>query len=120
MITDGTNNLCLGGIMGGLESEVTNETKNILLEAAVFDPATIRKTATRLNLHSEASQRYERGVDVNRTKLALDYATYLFKTLANAKVSKNITTTGKAKEAYKEVKVTKGDKVSFAELFNKR
>ena len=86
MITDGTNNLCLGGIMGGLDSEVTENTKNILLEAAVFDSAVIRKTATRLNLHSEASQRYERGVDVNRTKLALDYACYLFKELCDAEI----------------------------------
>lgn len=86
MITDGKNNLCLAGVMGGLESEVTNETKNILLEAAIFDPMTIRKTAARLNLHSESSQRFERGVDVNRTKLALDYACYLFKELCEAEI----------------------------------
>lgn len=86
MITDGNNNLCLAGIMGGLESEVTDKTKNILLEAAVFSPSTIRKTAARMNLHSEASQRYERGVDVNRTKAALDYACYLFKELCDAEI----------------------------------
>lgn len=86
MITDGNNNLCLAGIMGGLDSEVTNETKNVLLEAAIFDSSAIRKTATRLNLHSEASQRYERGVDINRTKLALDYACYLFNQLCEAEI----------------------------------
>lgn len=86
MITDGNKNLCLAGVMGGLESEVTDETKNILLEAAIFDPQTIRKTASRLNLHSESSQRFERGVDVNRTKLALDYACYLFKELCEAEI----------------------------------
>ena len=86
VITDGKNAMCLGGVMGGLNSEVTNDTKDIMLEAAVFDPMTIRRTATRLNLHSESSMRYERGVDINRTKEALDYACFLFKTLADAKI----------------------------------
>ena len=109
MITDGTNNLCLGGIMGGLDSEVTNDTKNILLEAAVFDPATIRKTATRLNLHSEASQRYERGVDVNRTKLALDYACYLFKELCDAEIVNEPGFKGTKEIDDKEIKLTVED-----------
>ena len=109
MITDGTNNLCLGGIMGGLDSEVTNETKNILLEAAVFDPATIRKTATRLNLHSEASQRYERGVDLNRTKLALDYACYLFKELCEAEIINEPGFSGVKEKEDKEIKITVED-----------
>ena len=86
VITDGKKSLCLAGIMGGLNSEITDQTKNILLEAAVFDGMTIRKTAARLNLHSEASARYERGVDINRTKLALDYACYLFKELCGADI----------------------------------
>ncbi len=109
MITDGTNNLCLGGIMGGLESEVTDNTKNILLEAAVFDPSVIRKTATRLNLHSEASQRYERGVDVNRTKLALDYACYLFKELCNAEIINEPGFSGIKEIKDKEIKLTVED-----------
>ena len=109
MITDGTNNLCLGGIMGGLDSEVTENTKNILLEAAVFDPATIRKTATRLNLHSEASQRYERGVDVNRTKLALDYACYLFKELCDAEIINEPGFNGTKEIQDKEIKLTVED-----------
>ncbi len=109
MITNGETNLCLGGIMGGLESEVTNETKNILLEAAVFDPATIRKTATRLNLHSEASQRYERGVDVNRTKLALDYACYLFKELCDAEIVNEPGFNGTKEISDKEIKLSVED-----------
>lgn len=109
MITDGTNNLCLGGIMGGLDSEVTENTKNILLEAAVFDPATIRKTAARLNLHSEASQRYERGVDVNRTKLALDYACYLFKELCAAEIINEPGFNGTKEIQDKEIKLTVED-----------
>lgn len=86
VITDGNDPKCLAGVMGGLNSEITSETTDIMLEAAVFDPMTIRKTAARLNLHSESSMRYERGVDINRTKMALDYACYLFKTLADAKI----------------------------------
>jgi len=86
VITDGKEAKCLGGVMGGLNSEITDNTTSIMLEAAVFDPMTIRKTAARLYLHSESSMRYERGVDINRTKEALDYACFLFKTLADAKI----------------------------------
>lgn len=86
VISDDKKSLCLGGIMGGLDSEVTESTKNIFLEAAVFDPLTIRKTSARLNLHSESSQRYERNVDLNRTKQALDYASYLYKELCGAEI----------------------------------
>lgn len=109
MITDGNNNLCLAGIMGGLESEVTNDTKNILLEAAIFDPSTIRKTAARMNLHSEASQRYERGVDVNRTKAALDYACYLFKELCDAEIINEPGFNGIDHIEDKSIKITKED-----------
>ena len=51
------------------------------MESAVFNGSSIRRTSNRLNLRSESSVRYERGVDLNRTKLALDYACYLFKEL---------------------------------------
>ncbi len=86
VITNGKETMCLAGVMGGLNSEITEKTKNIMLEAAVFDPMTIRKTAARLNLHSEASARYERGVDINRTKEALDYACFLYQTLDGAEI----------------------------------
>lgn len=109
VITDGTKSLCLGGVMGGLESEVTDETKNIMLEAAVFDPLTIRKTAARLSLHSESSQRYERGVDINRTKLALDYACYLFKELCDAEIVNEAGFSGIKHVEDKEIDLTKED-----------
>ena len=89
VITDGERPVCLAGVMGGLDSEVTDQTTQIMLEAAVFDPMSIRKTSSRLGLRSESSQRYERGVDLNRTPLALEYALYLLQTLCNAKVYKN-------------------------------
>ena len=53
----------VGGVMGGLETEVTDRTRDILLEAAAFDPLSIRNTARRLNLHSDSSFRFERGLD---------------------------------------------------------
>ncbi len=77
VITDGVNVHCLGGVMGGLLSEVTSNTINVTLEAAVFDPLAIRKTSTRLQLKSESSTRFERKVDQLRIKRALDYASYL-------------------------------------------
>lgn len=89
LITDGKRGVCLAGVMGGLDSEITENTKNVLIEAAVFDPLTIRKTAARLNLHSESSARFERGVDLNRTLLALDYTNYLFKELCDADIEKS-------------------------------
>ncbi len=63
MIRDGARGIALAGVMGGLESEVTDKTTRVLLESASFAPIAIRKTARRLGLHSEASHRFERGVD---------------------------------------------------------
>ena len=63
MICDAKGMLGVGGIMGGLSSGVTGKTKNILLEAAYFDPGSVRKTSKRLGLHTDAAFRFERGVD---------------------------------------------------------
>ena len=106
VITDGKEAKCLAGVMGGLNSEITDTTKTIMLEAAVFDPMTIRRTATRLNLHSESSMRYERGVDINRTKEALDYACYLFKTLAEAEICGEPSVDGITQIGDKEIEIT--------------
>ena len=99
VITDGKTRrssdlVALAGVMGGLDTEVTSTTKNLVIEAAVFDPLAIRKTSSRLGLRSESSIRYERGVDLNRTKLALDYACYLFNTLAEGKVVDSVSFAG--------------------------
>lgn len=61
VICDANGPVCIAGVMGGLDSEVTEETKNVFLEAAVFDRASIRRTSRRLGLRSEASGRYERA-----------------------------------------------------------
>jgi phenylalanyl-tRNA synthetase beta chain len=86
LITDGAKGIALAGVMGGLETEITKDTKNILLEAAVFNPKQIRRTSRRLDLVSESSIRYERGVDVNQTVKAGEYACYLFQKYASAKI----------------------------------
>ncbi|HPX83612.1 MAG TPA: phenylalanine--tRNA ligase subunit beta, partial [Bacilli bacterium] len=86
LITDGKRGIALAGVMGGLETEITEDTKNILLEAAVFNPKQIRRTSRRLDLVSESSIRYERGVDVNQTVKAGEYACYLFQKYASAKI----------------------------------
>ncbi len=67
----------IAGIMGGLDSEVSNDTTSIALEAASFQPARVRRGTRLLGLSSEASSRFERGVDLNSTALASDFASYL-------------------------------------------
>jgi phenylalanyl-tRNA synthetase beta chain len=77
LICDGEVPIALAGIMGGRDSEVGAGTRAVLLESAHFDPATIRRTAKRLGLHSEASHRFERGVDPEGTLGALERAVRL-------------------------------------------
>lgn len=86
VITDGVNPIALAGVMGGLETEIVNNTKNILLESAVFNPISVRKTANRLNLKSESSTRFEKGIDSNKTLEALNRACELLIKYANATV----------------------------------
>jgi phenylalanyl-tRNA synthetase beta chain len=86
LICDKKRPVALGGIMGGLNSEVTNETKNILLESAYFGPENIQKSLRYLGMNSEASQRFERGVDPNGILYAQDRATELMVKLADGKV----------------------------------
>jgi phenylalanyl-tRNA synthetase beta chain len=86
VITDGEKPVAIAGVMGGLDTEITSETRNIVIEAAVFKPEAIRQTSTRLGLRSDSSIRFEKGVDLNRTRLALDYACYLLQTYADGEV----------------------------------
>ena len=83
LICDGDLPIALAGVMGGTNSEVHAETRSVLLESANFDPTSIRRTAKRLGLHSEASHRFERGVDPEGTLVALNRAIYLLATLAS-------------------------------------
>jgi len=77
MICDGAKPVAVGGVMGGLDSEVTETTTNVLLESACFNAVSIRKTARRLNLSTDASYRFERGVDPQGTIDAMKRAVEL-------------------------------------------
>lgn len=88
MICDGRKPVALAGIMGGLNSEVRPETRNILLESAYFDPMGIRRTAKKVGLSTEASLRFERGVDPNGSLRAAERAAFLMAELAGGKVVK--------------------------------
>jgi phenylalanyl-tRNA synthetase beta chain len=70
IIADAKKPVALGGIMGGFDSMITAHTKNVLIEAAWFDPATVRRTSKRLGMHTDASHRFERGADYGATSLA--------------------------------------------------
>ena len=87
LICDDDTPVALAGVMGGLDSEVTAATRAILLESANFAPAVIRRTAKRLGLHSEASHRFERGVDADGTILALDRVASLIHEIAGGSAS---------------------------------
>lgn len=86
VITDGKEAVCVAGVMGGLTTEVEQNTKNIVLEAAYFDPLSIRRTSTKIGLKSESSTRFERKIDYDRVERALDYACQLMQELAGATV----------------------------------
>ena len=75
----------LAGVMGGLSTEVENDTKNIIIESAIFDSVKIRKTSKKI-LRSEASNRFEKGIDPNRTYMAIDRACTLLNKYANASI----------------------------------
>jgi phenylalanyl-tRNA synthetase beta chain len=90
LITTGEEPIAIAGVMGGAESEVEEQTTMVLLEAAAFDPASVRRTARRLELRSESSYRFERGVDVNGVPAAIDRAALLLKQLAGGEVAPGI------------------------------
>ncbi len=86
VITDGKKPVCIAGVMGGENTEVDENTTDILIEAAIFDPVSIRYTAANLNLKSEASIRYGKGLSYEYTDLAMDRACYLLEKYAGAEV----------------------------------
>jgi phenylalanyl-tRNA synthetase beta chain len=87
MITDGGGPIGVAGVMGGLESEVTPGTRNVLLEAASFNNISIRHTSAELKIASEAAQRFGRGVDAEMTTVALRRAADLMRTLAGGTIA---------------------------------
>jgi len=90
MICDGQRPVALAGVMGGLNSEIFSESKNVLIESAFFDPITIRRSSKRLGLSTEASYRFERGVDIDGAVPALRRAIMLISELAGGEVIQGI------------------------------
>ncbi len=90
MIADGEKALAIAGVMGGLNSEVSDSTETILLESAYFEPMTIARTARRLGLRSEASYRFERGIDREGQVGALIRAAELIRKIAGGKEASTI------------------------------
>jgi len=86
VITDGTKPVCIAGVMGGLNTDVDATTKTIIIESAIFNPISIRNTANSLNLRSEASIRYGKGLNYEYTEKALNRACHLLEKYANATI----------------------------------
>lgn len=86
VITDGNRPVCIAGIMGGENTEVEQDTTDILIEAAIFDPVSIRYTAANLDLRSEASIRYGKGLSYEYTEMALKRACHLLEKYADATI----------------------------------
>ena len=91
MICSAERPMCIGGVYGGLDSGVSDTTVNIFLESAYFNPVSIRRSAKRHGLSTDASFRFERGIDPNIQVYALKRAALLFKELAGGKISSEIT-----------------------------
>ena len=85
VISDGARAIGLAGVMGGLDTEIENTTKNIIIEAAIFDAIKVRYTSKKI-LRSEASTRFEKGLDPNRTYMAMERACHMLEKYADAEI----------------------------------
>ena len=90
MICDGEREVAIAGVMGGENSEVTESTKNILIESAYFNPASIRRTSKKLQLATDSSYRFERGTDPANTVFAAKRAAQLIASLADGEIAKGV------------------------------
>ena len=93
MITNGSDHLCIAGVFGGISSGISNDTVDVFLESAYFEPVSVRKTAKMHGLNTDASFRYERGVDPNLTDVALKRATLLIREVAGGTVAMDVVDT---------------------------
>ncbi|HSR61383.1 MAG TPA: phenylalanine--tRNA ligase subunit beta, partial [Robiginitalea sp.] len=90
MICDGEKPMCIAGVYGGINTGVTEDTRHIFLESAYFDPVSIRKTAKRHGLNTDASFRFERGIDINKVDYALIRAAILIRDIAGGDISSDV------------------------------
>ena len=104
VITDGTRAIALGGVMGGKNTEVSEGTKNIILESAYFNPTSVRRTSAAHGLRSDSSARFEKGIDPNMQKAALARAVELILELCpNAVVESSVGVVNKEEEKVVEI-----------------
>lgn len=108
VIADKNTAIGLAGVMGGLSTEVENDTKNILIEAAIFDSVSIRLTSKKI-LRSEASNRFEKGLDPNRTYMAMERSCYLLSKYANATILSDTVIFDKSNKESKQIRITTND-----------
>ena len=106
VITDGNKPVCLAGVMGGQNTEVDDSTTDILIESAIFDAVSIRNTAFKHDLRSEASIRYGKGLNYEYTYAAIDEACYLLQKYAGGKVLKGTVAYDKVDKTEKIIDVT--------------
>lgn len=106
VISDGKKAIGLAGVMGGYDTEVTENTKNIIIEAAIFDSVKVRRTSNKI-LRSEASNRFEKGLDPNRTYMAIDRACNLLEKYADATVISGTEVYDKTEKEEKQIEITK-------------
>ncbi|HFJ5286941.1 TPA: phenylalanine--tRNA ligase subunit beta [Staphylococcus aureus] len=111
VITNGQTPIALAGVMGGDFSEVKEQTSNIVIEGAIFDPVSIRHTSRRLNLRSESSSRFEKGIATEFVDEAVDRACYLLQTYANGKVLKDRVSSGELSAFITPIDIT-ADKIN--------
>ena len=90
MITNGKDNLCIAGVMGGSDSGITNDTTDVFLESAYFNAVSVRKTAKQHALNTDASFRFERGADPHLTEYALKRAALLIKEIAGGTIAMDV------------------------------
>ena len=105
VIADSTHGIGLAGVMGGLETEVEPDTKNVIIESAIFDSVKIRLTSNKI-LRSEASNRFEKGLDPARTHMAIERACALLEKYANGKVVTGTVKYDKTENKEKEIDIT--------------
>ncbi len=104
VIADNNKAIGLAGVMGGLETEVEENTKNIVIESAIFDSVKVRMTSNKI-LRSEASNRFEKGLDPNRTYLAIERACYLLEKYADAEIMSGMCVYDKTDKKEKVIEV---------------
>ena len=109
VITDGNKPVCIAGVMGGENTEVDENTRTILIESAIFDAVSIRYTSSNLDLRSEASIRYGKGLNYEYTERAINRACYLLEKYADAKVLSGIVSYDKVDKSKKIVKFIPND-----------